>query len=363
MTIVLTGSNGFLGWHTRALARSLGKQTESLAVGDKFDAGVAAGALERATTLVHIAGVNRGDDDAVRLGNIRFAEQLSSALGLAAKKPATIVFANSIQAGNDSPYGRGKQEASEILRNAAEAAGSRFVDVSLPNLFGEHGVPFYNSVVATFCHLAAQGKPLEVKDDKDLLLLHAQLAAEVLLGLHEPEDALRFATNRRVSEVASLIEGMASAYSKGTIPDISAPFDRDIFNTYRSFLVGDRLPIHLDRKEDARGAFFEVIRSAGGEGQSSFSTTEPGVKRGEHYHRRKIERFTVLSGSAEISMRKLFSEEVVTFSVDGNSPVAIDMPTMWAHKITNTGSDRLYTMFWINEIFDPASPDTFPEEV
>jgi UDP-2-acetamido-2,6-beta-L-arabino-hexul-4-ose reductase len=71
----------------------------------------------------------------------------------------------------------------------------------------------------------------------------------------------------------------------------------------------------------------------------------------------------VLSGTAEISMRKLFSDEVRTYSVDGQQPVAIDMPTMWSHKITNTGSDKLYTMFWINEIFDPASPDTFPEEV
>jgi UDP-2-acetamido-2,6-beta-L-arabino-hexul-4-ose reductase len=89
----------------------------------------------------------------------------------------------------------------------------------------------------------------------------------------------------------------------------------------------------------------------------------PGITRGQHYHRRKIERFTVLSGTAEIAMRKLFSEEAVTYRVDGENPVAIDMPTMWSHNITNTGTDNLYTMFWISELFDPASPDTFPEEV
>lgn len=363
MTIVLTGSNGFLGWHTRVLAESLEKQTEALALGDKFDLDSAVDALGRASMLVHIAGVNRGSDDDVRQGNVRFAEQLATALGQTSTKPPTVVYANSIQAGNDSPYGKGKQEAGEILRRAAEQAGARFVDVRLPNLFGEHGVPFYNSVVATFCQLAAQGKQLEVQDDKDLLLLHAQVAAEVLLGLHEPEDSIRLATSRRVSEIATLIQEMAGTYSTGTIPDIANSFERDLFNTYRSFLIGDRLPIPLNRKEDARGAFFEVVRSAGGEGQSSFSTTVPGVTRGQHYHRRKIERFTVLSGTAEISMRKLFSDEVLTFPVGGANPVAVDMPTMWSHKITNTGSDELYTMFWINEIFDPSSPDTFPEEV
>lgn len=363
MTIVLTGSNGFLGWHTRVLAHSLGKKIEALSLGDKFDVAAAARALDGAALLVHVAGVNRGDDDAVRLGNIRFAEQLATALEQTSRKPTTIVFANSIQAGNDTAYGMGKQEAGQILEKAAEAAGANFADVRLPNLFGEHGVPFYNSVVATFCQLAAEGKPLQVQDDKELLLLHVQTAAEILLGQHEPEDAQRLATSRRVSEIATLIEQMAGIYSNGTIPDISEPFNRDMFNTYRSFLVGERLPVTLDRKEDSRGAFFEVIRSAGGEGQASFSTTEPGVTRGQHYHRRKIERFTVLSGTAEISMRKMFSDEVVTYAVDGQHPVAIDMPTMWSHKITNTGSDKLYTMFWINEIFDPASPDTFPEEV
>lgn len=363
MKIAMTGSNGFLGWHTRALAHSQGQATVPVAVGDMFDAASAVESLRDAEVLLHLAGVNRGDEESVLRGNVRFAEQLALTLESSASKPSVVVYANSIQAGNGSPYGSAKQEAGLILHEAATKAGARFVDVKLPNLFGEHGLPFYNSVVATFCHLAAEGKPLNVQDDKELQLLHAQVAAEVLLGLHEPEDAVGLATTKRVSEVAALIQEIADHYSAGTIPDISGPFERDMFNTYRSFLVGDRLPISLDRKEDARGAFFEVVRSVGGEGQSSFSTTVPGVTRGQHYHRRKIERFTVLAGSADISMRKLLTDEVVTYHVDGRNPVAIDMPTMWSHKITNTGSDKLYTMFWINEIFDPASPDTFPEEV
>ena len=363
MKIAMTGSNGFLGWHTRALAHSQGQTTVAIAVGDKFNAETAVMSLRGVDMLVHLAGVNRGDDESVRRGNIQFAEQLALALEASATKPSVVVYANSTQAGNGSPYGLGKQEAGLILERAAAKSGARFVDVKLPNLFGEHGVPFYNSVVATFCHLAANGRPLEVQDDKSLKLLHAQTAAEVLLGVREPQEALGMATTRSVSEVATLIQATADCYSDGTIPDISGEFERDMFNTYRSFLVGDRLPISLDRKEDARGAFFEVVRSGGGQGQSSFSTTVPGVTRGQHYHRRKIERFTVLSGSAEISMRRLFTNEVLTFHVDGRNPKAIDMPTMWSHNITNTGSDKLYTMFWINEIFDPASPDTFPEEV
>jgi UDP-2-acetamido-2,6-beta-L-arabino-hexul-4-ose reductase len=62
-------------------------------------------------------------------------------------------------------------------------------------------------------------------------------------------------------------------------------------------------------------------------------------------------------------MRCLFSNEVLRFAVDGSLPVAIDMPTLWTHKITNTGESELYTIFWTNDIFDPGFPDTFAEEV
>jgi UDP-2-acetamido-2,6-beta-L-arabino-hexul-4-ose reductase len=39
------------------------------------------------------------------------------------------------------------------------------------------------------------------------------------------------------------------------------------------------------------------------------------------------------------------------------------MPVWYTHNITNTGDDDLYTIFWINEMFDPADPDTFYETV
>lgn len=36
---------------------------------------------------------------------------------------------------------------------------------------------------------------------------------------------------------------------------------------------------------------------------------------------------------------------------------------MWVHSITNTGPDELITLFYADEIFDSARPDTYPEEV
>ncbi|KFF58116.1 hypothetical protein JF66_21035, partial [Cryobacterium sp. MLB-32] len=79
--------------------------------------------------------------------------------------------------------------------------------------------------------------------------------------------------------------------------------------------------------------------------------------------RRKVERFTVLYGDAVIALRQLFTDQVVDFAVSGDDPVSVDMPTMWAHKITNTGADVLFTSFWTNEPFDAQRPDTIAEAV
>lgn len=361
--VVLTGANGFLGWHTRAALRETGSDVRVVPVGEEFDSGQAADFISGASRLVHIAGVNRGTDTDVRVGNVTFAQQLADTLRRASEPPRTVVFANSIQSQNGSPYGEAKAAASDILRSAAEEVGATFEDVLLPNLFGEHGRPFYNAVTATFCHLLANGELPIVENDKEVALLHAQDAADLLIGAIPAGAAGALIESVTVSSLLTRLREIAAVYARGEIPDVANAFDRNLFNTYRSYAFPTNTPLPIARHADSRGSFFEIVRSHGGRGQSSFSTTAPGISRGDHFHRRKIERFTVLSGSATISLRKLFTQEVHSFRVTGDQPVAVDMPTMWSHNITNTGTRELYTSFWTNDIFDPGAPDTIAEAV
>jgi UDP-2-acetamido-2,6-beta-L-arabino-hexul-4-ose reductase len=267
------------------------------------------------------------------------------------------VFANSTQAGNGTPYGDSKAAAADILAEATRWCGSEFVDIKLPNLFGEHGRPHYNSVVATFCRTRAEGGTPQINEDRALDLVHVQDAAKALLGL--PEKDL-VPARRTVRELAAKIKGFSVTYGRAEIPDLSDPFDVKLFNTYRSHCpVG---PKPLPKHEDARGGLVEAVKAHGG-GQTFFSTTRPGVTRGEHFHLSKVERFVVLQGTAEIRLRRVLHEEVTRTSVRGDEPVAVDMPTMWAHNITNVGTDDLLTLFWTNEIFDPNNPDTYAEKV
>lgn len=357
--VALTGGGGFLGWHTKLALRSCELMTRPIPVGLSFDLETARNAISGAVRALHIAGVNRAEDDEIRTGNVLFAEQFAKALRAAPVPPPVVVYANSTQATNGSVYGDAKLHACEIVAGAAASVGARFIDIRLPNLFGEHGRPFYNAVTATFCHLLSRGEQPTVENDKELTLLHAQDAADLLVGISEEAREVR----ESVSGLLVRLQSIADTYSRGEIPDVSESFQRDLFNTYRSYTWEASASIRLTRHADARGSFFEIIRSHGGAGQSSFSTTAPGVSRGDHFHRRKIERFTVLAGSATIALRRLFTDRVYDFVVDGDHPQAVDMPTGWAHKITNTGPNPLYTSFWTNDLFDPENPDTFAEAV
>ena len=135
-----------------------------------------------------------------------------------------------------------------------------------------------------------------------------------------------------------------------------------LFSTYRSHCFPGR-PVALTRWTDRRGLLVEAVRAHGGGGQTFVSSTEPRMTRGEHYHLSKVERFVVLRGEAEIRLRRLLHDEVTRVRVSGSRPVAIDMPAMWVHSITNTGDRELLTLFWSHELFDPERPDTYSEPV
>jgi UDP-2-acetamido-2,6-beta-L-arabino-hexul-4-ose reductase len=315
--------------------------------------------------VLHLAGVNRADTEERLNDNVLIARQLTDALDKAEVHPI-VVYANSIQAGNATAFGETKKAAAEHLMAWGRTAGVRVADVHLPNLFGEHGRPNYNSVVATFCDALAHGGKPKLLDDRLIQLLHAQDAADSMLdlideaatGLFQPQGV-----EIKVSGLMEKLEEFHHRYLEGDIPNITSRFDRALFNTYRSFCFPDHYPIYPRVRADPRGELFEAVRGHASQCQVFLSSTRPGITRGNHFHRRKVERFLVLHGRAVIALRRLFGDHVVRFEVSGDRPAIVDMPTMWTHSIRNTGSDDLMTLFWADEIFDPEHPDTYREPV
>jgi UDP-2-acetamido-2,6-beta-L-arabino-hexul-4-ose reductase len=358
----ITGGLGFLGWHTACRLRAL-HDDEPLRLGrtdlERPDC------LSAAETVIHIAGVNRAETDAeVESGNVEAAELLAAALRHAGR-PIDVVYANSVQAELDNPYGRGKARAARVLAEACAETGAHFADLLLPNLFGEHGRSGYNSFVATFAHEVVAGRTPTVTGDREIELLHAQDAAAALIGAAGTDQRTVVRGEAvRIGAVLAAFQEFHELYgARGEIPDVSDRLRLNLFNTYRAAAFSDGRGVEPTVNSDPRGDLFEVVRSHGGTGMAYASTTKPGQKRGEHYHLHKIERFVVVGGEAEIELRRLLHDEVVTVRVSGDTPVFVDMPTLWVHNIRNVGDTDLLTLFWADQLLDPENPDQFPETI
>jgi UDP-2-acetamido-2,6-beta-L-arabino-hexul-4-ose reductase len=361
MKILITGGDGFLGWHTRVRLHAT-TEHEVVSMNRENWADLPR-LIKDVDAVIHIAGVNRGTPSQVEHGNVDLAQAVADAAHDAACLNK-IVYANSIWAGSASPYGSGKATANFILGEAASAVGAEYVDVRLPNLFGEHGRPHYNSFVATFVDAVVNNTTPEIVDIP-IDLLHVQAAAHTLIdGLTTSLPHLEpLGTHTSVQAVYDLLQRFSKLYATADIPPLNSQFDMDLFNTMRAAMFPARYPVALTAHTDDRGRLVETVRAHGGQGQTFVSTTKPGITRGEHFHLGKIERFVVLSGQARISLRRVFTDEVVSFDVNGESPAVVDMPTMWVHNITNTGDTELTTLFWTNSLFDPEAPDTYWEPV
>lgn len=361
----VTGASGFIGRHLRYYLHGRPGE-EVLAAGrEEFaDPRRLAEFARGCQVIVHLAGRNRGNDREVARTNIDLARSLIEACRSTGAAPL-VIFASSTHIHKNTPYGASKRACAEEFRRWAAGSGGSFANLVLPHVFGEGQRPFYNSVVATFCRRLADGGELRVDPGGRLELIHAQQVAALIGEVAAGGVGGEFVPSGvplSVEELARRLGGIDRSYREHIIPALEDELERNLFNTYRSYLFPGYFPVPVPVREDHRGFLFETVKSRGG-GQGFFSLTRPGITRGDHYHARKMERFLVLRGEAEIRVREIFSDRVETFPVDGISPRYVDIPTFHTHTITNTGRDDLLTLFWTTELFNPEDPDTFAEKV
>jgi len=322
--------------------------------------------------IIHLAGLNRHDDTQFLYDtNLKLVEELINACQHTDSNPH-IIFSSSTQEERDNFYGRSKLKCRELLETWAGSGSGRFTGLIIPNVFGPFGRPNYNSVVATFCHQLVNDQIPETKLNSNLNLIYINELVEVIQQfIRDPGRNKERTTNYvvphtmeiNVSELLNKLMMFKELYfEKGTFPTLQYPFDLNLFNTFRCFIPAKHYPVLFTQHKDDRGSFTEIVRTDSS-GQFSFSTTRPGITRGNHFHTRKAERFAVIQGKARIQIRKTGSPEIIEYYLDGKEPAFVDMPIWHTHNITNVGTTELLTLFWINEPFNPEDPDTFFEDV
>jgi len=372
LKVGITGQSGFMGSHLCNFLKTKENQIEIIDFKRNFfesDVDLES-FVKKCDVIVHIAAMNRHEDQEVIYNtNVGLVKKLVNACENTQTTPK-ILFSSSSQEDKDNLYGKSKRDGRQLLENWSKETGGAVTSLIIPNVFGPFGKPNYNSFIATFCDKIIKGESPTIINDSLVNLIYINELSEefykeiVLETKGVKTITVEHTSSKKVSEILTLLkEYKASYYDEGKVPNTPInSFELSLFNTFTSFIPKDYFPRKFIQHSDNRGAFVEIMR-AGVSGQTSYSTTVPGITRGNHYHTRKVERFAVISGKASIQLRKIDSDEVFEYILDGDEPAYVDMPIWYTHNITNIGDTELITLFWINEPYDPKDADTYFVEV
>ena len=371
LRIGITGQEGFVGQHLYNTLGLFPDEFQTISYHKTYfeDEEKLQMFVKQCDVIVHLAAMNRHNDpEVIYQTNIGLVSRLITALEKTGSK-AHVMFSSSSQEERDNLYGKSKKEGRELLANWASRAGTAFTGLIIPNVFGPFGHPYYNSFIATFSHQLNYNEQPRIETDGEVKLIYVgdlvrTIIDKIRKGERQDQFIIPHTDEKKVSATLNLLKHYKDEYvGQGIIPELKDAFELNLFNTFRSYMDIKRyFPVKFNKHVDPRGAFVEVIRLNVG-GQVSFSTTVPGITRGNHYHTRKIERFAVIKGKALIQLRRIGTDEVLDFYLDGNEPAYVDMPIWYTHNIKNIGDEELYTNFWINEFFDPEDADTYFETV
>jgi len=368
----ITGQAGFVGTHLFNTLGLYSTQFERIHFEDAFfqDENELHKFVNSCDVIVHLAAMNRHNDPEVLYKtNISLVSQLINACETTNSTPH-ILFSSSTQEERDNLYGKSKKEGRQLLENWAKRNNAKFTGFVIPNVFGPFGNPYYNSVVATFCYQLTHYEMPKIEVDGEIKLIYVgELVHAIIQQITNHRSPITTCQISHTSQikVSALLQKLTdykkSYFEKGIIPNLDNTFEYNLFNTFLCYIDHKNFyPFHLKKHSDTRGSFVETIKLKSG-GLISYSITNSGITRGNHFHTRKAERFAVIKGKARIEIRKIGTEEILSFELDGKNPSFVDMPIWYTHNITNVGEEKLYTIFWINEHFDENDTDTYFEKV
>ena len=372
MNILITGSSGFIGKHlknTLNYKHSKKFTVTGLNKKDFTDQKVLDNKVKQSSVIIHLAAINRhSDQDFLFETNINLSKKIIESIEKVNFK-GKVIFASSTQEILKNNYGKSKSISRNLFIESSKKNNFTFTALIIPNVFGPFGKTNYNSFIPTFCDNIIKDQEVEIINNNQVKLIYIDNLIKIIVNEFQNESSnylkeLKEDVITTVEEVRNkLIEYRSYYIIKSSIPDFQTEFDLNLFNTFRSYINHDEFfPVKHIQNTDDRGDFVEIIRSYS-KGQYSFSTTKPNIIRGNHFHTRKIERFSVIQGEALIKLRKIDTNDILEFKLSGNTPSYVDMPIWYTHNIKNIGSDNLVTLFWINEPFDKDNSDTYIENV
>ena len=259
--IGITGQQGFVGSH---LYNSLQVNEEFELISFKrsfFEKEeLLVNFVKQCDVVVHLAAMNRHEDQQVIYDtNVKLVRRLIEACKKVDSSPR-IIFSSSTQESQDNLYGKSKLEGGELLTQWATDSRGSVANLVIPNVFGPFCKPFYNSVIATFCHQIINGvEPKIIKDGTVRLIYVNELCDEIISIIKKDRTGKIHISPRHEITVSKLLEKLKSYYQKyfknGEFPKINHPFDLALFNTFRCYIPHDFYPCFFKKHTDKTWVF------------------------------------------------------------------------------------------------------------
>ena len=407
MNILVTGAAGFVGRNLvenlKCIRDGKNRTRPNLIISEIFE-------YDRNNTLeqldawcsktdfvFNLAGVNRPRDPAeFKAGNFGFASTLLETLKKYGNK-CPVMLSSSVQATlagrfDSSEYGLSKRDGEDLFFKYSAETGATVYVYRFPNLVGKWVRPNYNSAVGTFCNNIANDLPITLNDPSvELEMLFIDDLIEEMYDAMEGhphrciypaagEDGYDGLTPKEVDSgkycfapvthkamLGRIVELLHSFHNQPQtliMPTIApGSFEKKLYSMYLSYLPKEKAEFDLKMTVDNRGSFTELLKTID-HGQFSVNISKPGITKGQHWHNSKWEFFIVVSGHGLIQERKIGTNEVIEFEVNGDKIQAVHMLPGYTHNIINlSDTENLVTLMWANEIFDGNHPDTFFEPV
>ncbi len=369
MKILVTGANGFVGKNLITELKNRGYneiyQCDIDTTPEELDM-----FTKNCEYIFNLAGVNRPENvEDFMKGNFGFTSILLDKLK-ENKNTSPILITSSIQAKLDNPYGKSKKAGEDLMFAYEQETGSKVYVYRLSNVFGKWCRPNYNSAVATFCNNIANDLPITVNDPSvEMNLIYIDDVVEefinALNGKVNKEDnycSVKTTHSIKLGEIVNLINSFKESRETLMIPNMTDEFSKKLYSTYLSYLPTDKFSYPVNMNIDNRGSFTELFKTLD-RGQISVNISKPGITKGNHWHHTKNEKFVVVSGTGIIHFKKIGTDEVIEYKVNGEKIEIVDIPVGYTHNIQNIGETDMITIMWANELFNKEKPDTYFLEV
>lgn len=338
LKIGITGKNGFIATHIKLFFHKnnrvevIGADHATFDSIDELDQFVASSDI-----IIHLAGMNRGNGRQIKETNILLTKKLIDSFKRKNVTPH-VIFASSTQVSLDNDYGASKRESANLLKDWSSTFSAKFTNLLIPNVYGEWGKPFYNSVVATFIYQIANKQEAVIHKDNSVEFIYVQ---DLVSMIYEIINSKRFGDidiKGKSYLISDILKTIQSFKHKDPLSKYNCEMEMNLSGIYQACLFPDDLPRNIHKSIDE---IFESVESTDIYIVEEVILSNKNGSLDNHIDCNKHYKIILMSGELIMRVNRLDSLDNIELILNENGKNYIELPKFHSinyEKLTNKKS-------------------------